>query len=172
MKTKVVVLAENVGITQNQTNPPRRILVADDASDLRRLNAGTLKRSGCHVDTAEDGNADGKVLHAVSYSPDSYDLLTADCGLPGLSGLCLVKKPRAAHMALPVITATGRLLTEELAQNPSLQLAAVLPKPFSIAELLETVRAVLRANDNAHRQLEPLSDRQSQPGTAPSILNH
>jgi DNA-binding response OmpR family regulator len=66
-------------------------------------------------------------------------------------------------MALPVITATGRLLTEELAQNPSLQLAAVLPKPFSIAELLETVRVVLRATDSAPGQHEPLPDWRSQP---------
>jgi DNA-binding response OmpR family regulator len=83
--------------------------VADDDSDLRRLNAGVLKPSGCHVDTAEDGDAYGKVLHAASHAPDSYDLLTADRDMLGLSGLCLVKKLRAAHMALPVNTATGTL---------------------------------------------------------------
>lgn len=78
-------------------------------------------------------------------------------------GSILARKWPTTRMALPVITATGRLLTEELAQNPSLQLAAVLPKPFSIAELLETVRVVLRATDSAPGQHEPLPDWRSQP---------
>jgi DNA-binding response OmpR family regulator len=66
-------------------------------------------------------------------------------------------------MALPVILATGKLPMEALAQNPSLQLAALLPKPFSIDELLETVRTVLRATDHAPGLPEPLPDSQSRP---------
>ena len=88
---------------QSQTNPPRHILVVDDDSDIRRLNAEVLKRSGCHVDTAKDGEAGGRVLHAVSHAPDSYDLLITAPDMPGLSGLYLVKKLRAARMALPVL---------------------------------------------------------------------
>jgi DNA-binding response OmpR family regulator len=89
--------------------------------------------------------------------------MITDNNMPRLTGVELVRKLRAAHMALPVIMATGRLPTEELAQNPSLQLAALLPKPFSIGELLETVRAVLRATDSAPGQFEPRPDWQSQP---------
>jgi DNA-binding NtrC family response regulator len=60
-------------------------------------------------------------------------------------------------MVLPVILTTGRLPVEELAQNPSLQLAALLPKPFSNVKLLETVRIVLGAptvppDNSNHRQ--------------------
>jgi DNA-binding response OmpR family regulator len=79
---------------------PQRILVADDDSEIRRLNAEVPKRAGCHLATAENGDADVKVLRAASYAPDSYDLLMTDRDLPGMSVLYLVKKPRAAHMAL------------------------------------------------------------------------
>jgi PleD family two-component response regulator len=88
---------------QSQTNPPQHILVVDDARDLRRLNAGVLKRSGCPVDTAEDGEAGGKVLHAVSHASDSYDLLITAPDMPGLSDPYLVKQLRAARMAPPVL---------------------------------------------------------------------
>jgi DNA-binding response OmpR family regulator len=44
-----------------------------------------------------------------------------------------------------------------------LEVRLLLPKPFSIAKLLETVRVVLRATDSARAQLEPLPDWQSQP---------
>jgi DNA-binding response OmpR family regulator len=39
-----------------------------------------------------------------------------------------------------------------------LEVRLLLPKPFSIAELLETVRVVLCATDSARAQLEPLPD--------------
>jgi DNA-binding response OmpR family regulator len=55
------------------------------------------------------------------------------------------------------------LPTEELARNPSLQLAAVLPKPFYISELLETVKAILRAADSACGQVAPPPNWPSQP---------
>ena len=159
MKTKVVVLAENVGITQNQTNPPRRILVVDDDSDIRRLDAEVLKISGYEVDTAEDGEVGlEKVLHAVSYAPESYDLLITDYQMPKLSGLDLVRRLRAERMAIPVIIATGTLPRQELTQYPWLQPAAILLKPYTVDELLGTVRKVLHATDSAYAQVKYLPD--------------
>jgi len=133
------------------TKPPCRILVADDDSDLRRLNARVLKRSGYEVDTVEDGAA---AWEALQDKP--FNLLITDHHMPGLTGIELVKKLRAANMDLPVIMATGKLPARELAKNPSLQLAALLPKPFSFHELLEAVRNVLHGTGRACEQLELL----------------
>ena len=78
--------------------------------------------------------------------------------MPKLTGVELVKKLRSARMALPVILATGKLPVEVLSQNPSLQLAAMLPKPFSFEELLGTVKEVLRATAGDREQIAPLAD--------------
>ena len=117
-----------------------------------------LVRYGYHVDAAEDGVAAWEALQIKA-----FNLLITDHDMPRLTGVELVKKLRSARMALPVILVTGKLPAEELVQNPSLQLAAVLPKPFSIVKLLETVRVVLRATDGTPEQFEPLPDRRSQP---------
>jgi DNA-binding response OmpR family regulator len=66
-------------------------------------------------------------------------------------------------MALPVVMAAGRLPTHELARNPSLQLAAMLLKPFAVDALLNTVKNVLRATDSPPGQVAPLPNWQSQP---------
>jgi DNA-binding response OmpR family regulator len=165
MKTNNVVPTEmaDSASAQSQTNLPRRILVVDDDSDIRFLNAEVLKRSGYQVDTAEDGEAGWKALHAVSYAPDSYDLLITDHDMPGLSGLDLVKKLRAARMELPVIMATGKLPKEEFTRYPWLQPAATLLKPYTIEELLGIVREVLRTTDSAGAQVKLLPDWRSQP---------
>jgi DNA-binding response OmpR family regulator len=126
--------------TQGQTNLPNRILFVDDSTAVREASAKVLICSGYHVDVAEDGEAGWKALHAAR-----YDLLITDYNMPKLSGVELVKKLRSARMNLPVVLASGALPTEELKQNPWLQLAATLLKPFTIAELLRTVRAALSA---------------------------
>ena len=138
--------------------PPRRILLVDDDSGIRQLYADVLVRSGYRVDTAEDGASGWRALNT-----SRYDLLITDNTMPRVTGLDLIKKLRSEDMTLSVILASGTVPTEELNRCPWLQLDAVLPKPFSIDELLETVRAVLRANDSAPGQIKPLPDWQSQP---------
>jgi DNA-binding NtrC family response regulator len=124
--------------------PPRRILLVDDDNDLRQLYADVLVRSGYHVDTAKDGASGWRALNA-----SRYDLVITDNTMPRVTGLDLIKKLRSEDMRLSVILASGTAPTEELNRCPWLQLDAVLPKPFSIEELLETVRAVLRATNSA-----------------------
>ena len=141
-----------------RADPHLRILVVDDDSDLRLLYADALARPGYDVDVAGDGAAGWEALQA-----NRYNLLITDNDVPKVSGVELVKKLRAARMALPVVMAARRLPAHELARNPALQLAATLPKPFSIDELLETVKRVLRATDSVGGQIQPLPDWRNQP---------
>ena len=141
------------------TTPLQRILVADDDSDIRRLNAEVLKNSGYEVDTAEDGEV---ALHIVSDASVIYDLLITDGNMPKLSGLDLVKKLRAERMTLPVIIATGTLPKQEFTKHTWLRPAAILLKPYTIDELLGTVREVLYATDSAYAQIKLLPDWRGQ----------
>jgi DNA-binding response OmpR family regulator len=143
---------------QRKLNLPQRILVVDDDISIRQLSTEVLIDSGYEVDAAADGVVAWEALQIKA-----FNLLITDHNMPRLTGVELVKKLRSARMDLPVILATGRLPTEALAQNPSLQLAAMLPKPFSVDELLETVRVVLRATVSVREQIEPLPDWRSQP---------
>ena len=133
------------------TDPRHRILVVDDDSDLRLLYTDVLALPGYHVDAAEDGAAGWEALQA-----NNYNLLITEYSLPRLTGVELVRKLRAAHMAVPVVLAAGRLPTPELVRNPSLQLAATLLKPFAVDVLLNTVKEVLRATVSVREQLDPL----------------
>jgi two-component system chemotaxis response regulator CheY len=139
------------------TNCLHHILVVEDEPDLRQLNVEVLESYGYQVDTAEDGLAGWRAIHATRHSPENYVLLITDHDMPGLSGLALVKKARAARMALPVIMATGALPMEDLfARYPWLQPAAALVKPYSVEQLLGTVEAVLRTTDGARDPMMPL----------------
>jgi DNA-binding NtrC family response regulator len=143
---------------RSQTHPCHRILVADDATEIRQLMTVVLARSGYCVEAAEDGAIAWAALQA-----EPYDLLITDHNMPKVTGVELVKNLRSVSMALPVVMVTGTVPSHELAQNPSLQLAATLAKPFDVAELLDTVEHVLRATETPHEQINPLPDWISQP---------
>jgi DNA-binding response OmpR family regulator len=140
--------------------PAHRILVVDDESSIRELNTTMLLRSGYEVGVAEDGAAAWEALNAAD-----YDLIITDNSMPRVSGVELLKKLRAARMALPVIMATGTLPTEEFTRYPWLQPAATLLKPYTLEELLGTVQEVLRATERACEPIAPPPNWQSQPRT-------
>lgn len=130
--------------TPGPANASQRILVVDDDVFVRQISVRTLLGFGYHVDTAEDGVAGWEALHG-----SSYDLLITDHNMPKVTGVELVQKLRSARMTLPVVLVSGVMPTEELSRNPSLQIAATLPKPFSPDELLGTVKKVLQAAEGA-----------------------
>jgi DNA-binding response OmpR family regulator len=128
-----------------QPRSPLRILVVDDDADILQLNAEVLKRCGYEVDIAEDGEAAWNALHPAGEVPIRYHLLITDHDMPNITGVDLLKKLRAARMELPVILATGTLPQHELERNPGLQPAAILLKPYTIEQLVSTVREVCSA---------------------------
>jgi len=144
-----------------QRNAPKRILVVDDDEVLRQVNAEMLSSFGYETETAEDGAAAWEALQA-----NGYDLLITDNNMPKVSGVELVKKLRSAHMTLPVVLASGTIPTEAMNWNSSLQLAAMLLKPFTMDELLATVKEVFRAADSAREQSEPMPVWRSQPSAS------
>jgi DNA-binding response OmpR family regulator len=121
-----------------QTNPCQRILIVEDEPDIRLLNTEVLRRSGYHTDVAEDGAVAWEALQL-----NTYDLLLTDNNMPKMSGVGLLEKLHDAHIALPVIMATGVLPKEQLDRHPWLQIQAILLKPYTVDELLQTVVNVL-----------------------------
>jgi DNA-binding response OmpR family regulator len=153
------------------TRPPRRILLVDDEATVRRLNAQMLRRSGYEVDDAADGAAAWEALQTRH-----YDLLITDNSMPKVSGVELVLLLRGQNSALPVIMASGAIPTEELERNPSLAINVILLKPYTVVEMLGTVRDVLRATDDARDEIATPPNRPGQPSAdglaATTILPH
>jgi len=118
-----------------------RILVADDDEGLRHIISTALVHAGFEVNAASDGQeAWEALLH------ERYDLLVTDIEMPRLPGINLIKRIREVGMSLPVIIASGTFPVERVRNDPQLQIAAALAKPFRIPELLDTVRDVLVAS--------------------------
>jgi DNA-binding response OmpR family regulator len=124
-------------------NRPKRILVVDDDAYIRQISSSALLAEGYLVDTAEDGEHGWNTLMNFKGShPPGYDLLITDNKMPRLSGVELIKKVRSTAMELPVILASGTLP----ANLESLDLAAVMLKPFFASALIEATQTILEAD--------------------------
>jgi DNA-binding response OmpR family regulator len=115
-----------------------RILLADDEPDLLDTVRYALTREGFAVDTVRDG---ANALEAARAS--AYDLLILDVMMPRLSGQDVCRTIRA-ESDVPIIMLTAR--DAEVDRVLGLELGAddYVVKPFSLAELVSRVRALLR----------------------------
>ena len=117
--------------------------MVDDDSDTRQLSVDVLSGSGYDVEAVLDGAAGWEALQSAS-----YDLIITDNKMPRMTGLEMIEKLRSARMTLPVIMATGHLPMNEFARRPWLKPDAMLQRPFSNDDLLETVKKVLGPDDS------------------------
>jgi two-component system alkaline phosphatase synthesis response regulator PhoP len=122
----------------------KRILVIDDEPQMLLGLRDNLELEGYEVLTAADGEQ-GLAL-ALGQRPD---LLILDLMLPRKSGLDVCRELRALANSTPVVMLTAR--SQDTDKILGLELGAddYLTKPFSIAELLARVRAVLRRSPAA-----------------------
>lgn len=126
-----------------------RILIIEDEAALREQIAERLLSEGYIVDGSGDGR-EGQYF--VSEYP--YDLAIIDLGLPGLSGLEIIRQLRAAGSKLPVLILTARGKWEEKVTGLEAGADDYLVKPFHMEELLARVRALLRrASGSTDHQL-------------------
>ena len=115
------------------------ILVAEDQVDIRDLIVLNLRQAGYGVTEVADGAA------ALAHEEGrASDLLVLDLMMPQLDGLEVCKALRARGRATPILMLTAK--STELDRVLGLELGAddYLTKPFSMAELLARVKALLR----------------------------
>lgn len=128
-----------VSMTQN-TQMSGDVLVVDDEASVVEVVALYLRREGFQVRAAHDGRE-----ALVAIQSKLPDLVVLDVMLPELDGLEIMRRLRADPTSdIPVILLTAR--SQEVDRIYGLELGAddYVTKPFSPAELVSRVKAVLR----------------------------
>lgn len=116
-----------------------RILVADDEPKASGYVLQGLKAEGYAVDFAQDGD---EALWLAECNP--YDALVLDVMMPAKDGFSIVRHLRRKGITTPVIFTTARSDIEDRVRGLDAGGDDYLVKPFSLAELLARLRALLR----------------------------
>ena len=123
---------------------PRRwtILVVDDEPDMLENVARILQR-GPYVCLTASSARDALAL----LDRERLDLILTDLRMPGIDGLRLIREAKRLRPATPIVMVTA-YAADSAAQAALLAGAtALLTKPFTAAQLLETTRKILQDPD-------------------------
>ena len=132
-----------------------RILIVDDEMDIRDQLCAMLTGQKYIVDTAADGD---EALDRIF--DQSFDLIILDIMLPKRDGLSVLREIRRAEIRTPVLMLTARSQIDDKIKGLDQGADDYLAKPFSAAELLARVRALLRRVSEHVRPVLVISDIQ------------
>jgi two-component system OmpR family response regulator len=116
-----------------------RVLVVEDEVRLALLLKRGLEEEGYAVDASGDGAE--ALWHATE---TEYDAIVLDIMLPGIDGLEVTRRLRAASRWTPVLLLTARDTIDDRVVGLDAGADDYLVKPFSFAELAARVRALVR----------------------------
>jgi two-component system copper resistance phosphate regulon response regulator CusR len=126
-----------------------RILVIEDEKRIADFVARGLESSGYAVDMATEGAAGLEMLHATD-----YDLIILDLLLPDIDGLKVLEKIRNRKLSPPVLILSALGAVDDRVKGLERGADDYLGKPFSFAELLARVRALLRRGQPMPERLQ------------------
>ena len=116
-----------------------RVLIVEDEPKMAALVRRGLVEEGHAADVAARG--DDAVWMAEAHP---YDAIVLDVMLPGLSGFDTCRQLRSAGVWTPVLMLTARDAVEDRVSGLDAGADDYLGKPFSLAELLARLRALVR----------------------------
>jgi DNA-binding response OmpR family regulator len=118
-----------------------RILIADDDPGVLEVVSFALRKEGFDVAAVSEGDA------AVAAALDKpWDLVLLDVMLPDVSGVDVCRRIRA-ESGVPIVMLTAK--DAEVDRVLGLEIGAddYVTKPFSMAELVSRIRAILRRRE-------------------------
>ncbi len=130
-----------------------RLLLAEDERDLNRILSKRLSEEGYGVDSCFDGAEALDYLRAADYDGAILDVM-----MPKADGFSVLARLRAEGIATPVLFLTARDTVEDRVHGLDLGASDYLVKPFSMAELLARVRALLRQGSGASSSVLTVGD--------------
>lgn len=120
-------------------NASVKVLVVDDDPSVRDAVARALRYEGYTVEVAVDGQ-NALEVHALAPA----DAIVLDVLMPGLDGLEVCRRLRAAADSVPILMLTARETVSDRVAGLDAGADDYLVKPFALQELLARLRALLR----------------------------
>ena len=119
-----------------------KLLVVEDEALLRHHLYSRLGEQGHVVDAV--ANAEEALYRAAEYN---HDLAVIDLGLPGMSGLDLIRQLRSQDKSFPILILTARGNWQDKVNGLKAGADDYLAKPFQAEELIARLHAIIRRSE-------------------------
>lgn len=116
-----------------------RLMLVDDKVAILDISSELLRRLGYAVQAYGGGP---EALEAYAADPGRWSAILTDQNMPGLTGLELARKVRAAGGTLPIILVTGLGESVPTEKLEAAGVTTLLTKPFDLASLRKALDGV------------------------------
>ena len=127
----------------------KRILVADDEPEIRRLLEDFLAAKGFDVRTVADG---AQALEAID--AEAFDVAIVDLAMPKIDGIEVIRQANQKRPEMSFVVITGYASDRAVVEAMNAGAMRFLPKPFKLEDVLTAVRSGLHVGKSA----DPVSD--------------
>jgi two-component system response regulator AtoC len=127
----------------------KRVLIADDEINIRRVLEAILRRDGYEVVTAANGN------EALAGMSRGISTVITDLKMPGLDGMGLLKRLTVDFPDVPVVMITAHGSVESAVEAVKLGAFDYVEKPFDQEQIRQIVAKALRTHMLARRDARP-----------------
>lgn len=125
-----------------------RILLAEDERPLARAIVKVLEKNNYSADAVHNGE------DALLYlEGGNYDVVIMDIMMPKMDGITALKRLRANGNRIPVLLLTAKAETDDKVLGLDSGANYYLTKPFDTKELLATIRAITRTQEEVDAKL-------------------
>lgn len=121
-----------------------RVLLIEDDSQIASFVVRGLKEAGFAVDHVADGQSGFSMATA-----NEYDALVVDVMIPKLDGLTLIENLRGQGIGTPVLILSAKSSVADKVRGLESGSDDYVTKPFSFAELLARLQALIRRSSRA-----------------------
>ena len=126
------------------------VLLVEDEEAVRKFAARALASRGYEVLEAASGR---EAIDILEETEASVDLVVSDVVMPEMDGPTLMRELRKRDPALKIIFVSG-YAEDAFAKNlPEGERFTFLPKPFTLKQLIETVKTAIGWGEHSHRGL-------------------
>src|SRR5271154_6254984 len=144
-----------------------RIIIIDDAADLRCSLQEQLEEHGHQVESLEQAE---KALEYLTHT--AFDLILLDNMMPGMTGIDFLKALKNHGLRIPVILMTGHTTTDITIQAINLDAFDYVVKPANYSELFRELQAPIEEALKISRPALAVSVRvdRTAPGSSGPVL--
>ncbi|HMO57618.1 MAG TPA: response regulator transcription factor [Roseiflexaceae bacterium] len=135
--------------SHDESNTPRRILIADDDPTIANLIELTLKDPRYEIEAVKNG------LEALkAFETSKFDVVMLDVMMPYVDGFEACERIRE-RSDVPIVILTARDGTDDIVHGFELGADDYITKPFKTAELIARVESILRRVEGYKHRVAP-----------------
>ena len=127
----------------------KRVLIADDEINIRRVLEAILKRDGYDVVTAANGE------EALARMGRGIHTVITDLKMPGIDGMALLRRLSVDHPDVPVVMITAHGSVENAVEAVKLGAFDYVEKPFDQEQIRQIIAKAIKTYALSRRETGP-----------------